>query len=89
MVKVASCCSTVLKATGSVVDLSSGLFSITDLVPSSGVVLYSTFGVSGWEGFSGFGRIFGSGCVGCSVFVIILCWGCVKVPKSPFVKYPT
>ena len=72
--KVASGCSTVWKVMASVVDLSSGLFSTTVLIPSSGVVLYSNFvvgcsgrvgstaGFSGWVGSTfgsvGFGRTF-------------------------------
>ena len=60
------------------------MFSITVLIPSSGVVLYSTLGVgvgSGWGcvgstfGSVGFGRTF------CSS------WG--NTPKSLSVKYPT
>ena len=75
--KVASDCSIVWKVIASVVDLSSGLFSITVLIPSSGVVLCSTFavGCSGWVGSVGFGRTF------CST------WG--NTPKSLSVKYPT
>ena len=75
--RVASGCSTVLKGTASIVDLSSGLFSTNVLGAASGVVLYSTLGVgSGWGwGCVCFGRTF------CSA------WG--NAPKSLSVKYPT
>ena len=80
--RVASACSTVLKGTASVVDLSSGLFSTNVLGATSGVVLYSTLGVgSGW------------GCVGstigCVCFGRTFCSGWGNAPKSLSVKYPT
>ena len=74
--KVASGCSTVSKATASVVDLSSGLFSTGTFGSSAGVVLKSTEGVGvgcGW------------GCVGSNFGCV--CFG--KSPKSLRVKYPT
>ena len=73
--RVASACSTVLKGTASVVDLSSGLFSTNVLGATSGVVLYSTLGVgSGW---------------GCVCFGRTFCSGWDNTPKSLSVKYPT
>ena len=82
----------VSKGTASVVDLSSGLFSTTDLIPSSGVVFASILGVSGCVGFTGCVGCSGvgfTGCVGCSNFGSTFCSGLGKELKSLFVKYPT
>ena len=79
--KVASGCSIVSKGIASVVDLSSGLFTTTDLIPSSGVVLYSSF-VVGCTGCV-------DSIVDCSSFGRTFCSCCGKTFKSLCVKYPT